>query len=101
MLAEALDDVVVRLPQLRASDVSGMLADLRHQSLVHGFRHLPPVDTPTVASTIESFSEFVREAGDLFEAVDLNPLIVGSDGSATVVDMLVIVRDAVVAPTEG
>jgi acyl-CoA synthetase (NDP forming) len=90
VFAEALDDIVVRLPHLDADDVATALSSLRTQALLRGYRQLPEVDPAAIAAVVLSFCELVNEIGDQFEAIDLNPIIVPPGEPPVAVDALFI-----------
>jgi acetate---CoA ligase (ADP-forming) len=93
-LAEAFDDVAVRLPGLDRDGVREMLEALCHQELLNGFRGAPPVTAEAITPCVLSFARLVRSVGHSLTAIDLNPVIVTPDGEAVVVDALIVATAA-------
>lgn len=91
ILAEALDDVAIRLAPLGVDTAEAMLADLRGVSLLAGVRGRPPVDRRAVARMLVELGDLGIERPDILE-IDLNPVIAHASG-AIAVDAL-IVREA-------
>ncbi|MDQ2964940.1 MAG: acetate--CoA ligase family protein, partial [Chloroflexota bacterium] len=88
ILAEALDDVAIRLAPVRAGDVREMLDSLRAARLLAGFRGAPAVDVDAVAELVVRLAELAFDRPDWLE-VDLNPVIVGPEGPV-IVDALIV-----------
>ncbi len=93
ILAEAMEDVSVRLLPIMEGDAEEMLEGLRGVGLLQGVRGRPPSDRTAVIRALLALSEFGRVYGDWIEEVDVNPLIVGPDGEG------VKAADALVVPT--
>jgi hypothetical protein len=70
-----------------------MVARLRLAELLAGHRGRPALATRGLVDALVAFSHLAHELGDLLEAVDVNPLVVGPDG-AVAVDVLVVPRQA-------
>jgi acetyltransferase len=88
ILAEALDDVAVRLAPVDEEAALDMLDELRGRRVLGGVRGRPGIDRAAVARTIVALGRALLEDDDLLE-VDLNPVISGP--AATVaVDALVV-----------
>jgi len=87
ILAEAVEDVVLRLAPIAIVDAEEMIEDLGSQKLLQAFRGEPPVDTEVLARLLVGLSD-VFCAGDDIVSIDLNPLIV-ADGVPVAVDALV------------
>ncbi len=88
VLAEALDDVAIRLAPVSPETANAMLDELRGSRLLAGARGRPAVDRQAVAALIAALSTLAMERQDLLE-VDLNPVIATVDG-AVAVDALVV-----------
>jgi acyl-CoA synthetase (NDP forming) len=93
ILAEALDDVAIRLAPLDVDTAEAMLADLRGVSLLAGFRGRPPVDRRAIARMLVEIGDLGIERPDILE-VDLNPVIASASG-AIAVDALIVREEAV------
>ncbi len=89
VLAEALDDVAVRLAPVSAAEARSMLSDLRGAAILDGFRGRSGIDRDAVAAMIVTLSDAFGRDPSLLE-VDLNPVISGTDRTAAV-DALVVV----------
>jgi acyl-CoA synthetase (NDP forming) len=91
VLAEALQDVTVRLAPVDADEARLMLGELRGAALLGPFRGRPAVDVAAAADVIVRVSQLVIELPELRE-VDLNPVLVGAEGDGAVaVDGLAVV----------
>jgi acetate---CoA ligase (ADP-forming) len=91
VLTEALDDAQVLLPEVTEAQFRRAFASLRHQRLVGGYRHLPPVHPDVLWPAVKAFSELVRALPPTVTEVDVNPLVVYGDGSRlAAVDALVV-----------
>ncbi|MFM2046324.1 MAG: hypothetical protein RL383_401, partial [Actinomycetota bacterium] len=88
VLAEAVGDVVFRPAPVTREGAMGMLAQLRTQKLLGGFRGEEPVDRGAVADVLVALSRVATERPEIV-SVDLNPLIVRPDGTVVAVDALV------------
>ncbi|MFL5736120.1 MAG: acetate--CoA ligase family protein [Actinomycetota bacterium] len=89
VLVEILADRRLALPPLDVSRSQELLDRLAMRPLLDGVRGDPPADVDSVARAIASLSVLAAELGDLLDAVDVNPLIAGPEGSVAV-DALVI-----------
>ncbi len=96
ILAEVLDDVVIRLAPVDADEALTMLDELRGTRLLTGVRGRPPVDRAAVASLVAGLSALAIARPDLVE-VDLNPVIATPDGAIAVDALVVLDGD----PLEG
>jgi acyl-CoA synthetase (NDP forming) len=96
VLAEVLDDIVIRLAPVAREEALAMLASLRAHPLLDGARGRPPVDRGAVADLIVGLSWLGVQRPEIVE-VDLNPVIASPDG-ALAVDALVVVEAAEHAP---
>jgi acetate---CoA ligase (ADP-forming) subunit beta len=92
VFAEALADVVFRLPPLQREDGLEMLSELRGARLLAGFRGEPPVDLDAVADVIVKVGDLLASHPEIAE-IDLNPVI-ASAGGCVALDARVIVTSA-------
>jgi succinyl-CoA synthetase beta subunit len=92
VLAEAIDDVAVRLAPLRRYDAFDMLDSLAAQSLFAPFRGEPNVDRDALADVLCALSEAAMTIDDLV-AVDLNPIMIVG-GKPIALDALVELDNA-------
>lgn len=88
LLAEALDDVAIRLAPVAVAEALEMLDGLRGARLLNGFRGSPPVDRAAVASIVVELGRLALRRPSIVE-IDLNPVI-ASPGGLAVVDALVV-----------
>lgn len=87
--AEADPDLALRLWPCGRADLHGMLDELRSRSLFSGFRGRPAVDREALADLLAALGAAGAAHPD-WQSVDLNPLIVRSDGRLSAVDHLVV-----------
>ena len=90
ILAEALDDVAIRLAPLDADAAVAMLGDLRGSAILRGTRGRPGIDRSAVAAAIVAVGRLLVDDPAILE-IDCNPLISGAHGTAAV-DGLVVER---------
>jgi len=88
VLAEVLDDVVLRLAPVTAEEAGAMLGELRGARLLDGVRGRPPADRAALAEIIVAVARLGAERPDIV-AIDLNPVISGPEGTLAV-DALVV-----------
>ncbi len=91
VLAEALDDVAVRLVPVGPMAANEMLGELRGSGLLSALRGRPGVDRPAIVDLIGRLGRFVEGRPDIVE-VDINPVIATSDG-VVAVDALIVVEE--------
>jgi hypothetical protein len=75
-----------------------MIDSLTVRRLLDGVRGAPPVDVSALAEAIVRLSYLAVDLGDRIDALDANPIIVGSNG-CTIVDALVEPRGVTKART--
>ena len=90
-LVELVGSRAVALPPVTADRVREMLAGLVVDTLLDGVRGGPPADRDAVVEVVLGVAQLAVELGDRLEALDVNPLIVTSEG-AVAVDALVLPR---------
>ena len=90
-LVELLADRVVACPPVSRHGALRLLERLRIRPLLAGWRGQPAVDVDALADVVVRFSEMAAELGDVFDAVEANPVIASPDG-VVAVDALVIAR---------
>ncbi|MEX2256069.1 MAG: acetate--CoA ligase family protein [Acidimicrobiia bacterium] len=88
VLAEALADVAFRLAPIEPADAEEMLDDLAAQALLGPVRGEAPVDRAAVAAVLLALSRLAGERDDVV-SVDVNPLLVDTEGTPIAVDALV------------
>ncbi len=80
---EVLRDVTFRLAPVRPLAARHMIESVRSYPLLQGVRGEPPSDVPALAEAIERVSQLALELPEVVE-LDLNPLIVRSEGRGVV-----------------
>ena len=98
--AEAIADVVFRPAPLTEADAASMIAQLRSRALLDAFRGEAPVDRDQLVRTLVGLGRLAAERGDI-ASVDVNPLLVTSDGRSVAVDALVELRQPDVPARPG
>lgn len=93
-MVELLADRAVACPPLSHAGALRLLARLRIWPLFGGWRGQPAVAVDALADVVVRFSEMAAELGEIFDAVEANPLIASADG-VVAVDGLVIVRGGI------
>jgi acetyltransferase len=105
VLAEAIADVVFRPAPVDRSDAEAMIDQLRAQRLLGEFRGEAAVDRGALVDTLVGLGRLAHDRSDI-ASIDVNPLIVGTDGRPLAVDALVELvdesdRSARFAPQRG
>ena len=88
ILAEAVADVVFRPAPVSTRTALDMIDSLATQKLLGEFRGEPAVERDTLARVLVGLGRLATERDDV-ASVDINPLIVGTDGVVVAVDALV------------
>jgi acyl-CoA synthetase (NDP forming) len=88
VLAEVLDDVVIRLAPVTSEEASAMLDDLRGARLLDGVLGRPAADRAAIAAIILAVAQLGVDRPDI-AAIDLNPVISGP-AETIAVDALVV-----------
>lgn len=86
--AELMKDVSVALAPVTKAEALDMLAKLKGQVALEGFRGLPKVDRDKLADIIVRLSEFAADQREVIAELDVNPLIC-SDKGIVAVDALI------------
>ncbi len=92
--AEILRDTVWELPPISPEAARRILEKLRIWPALSGARGRKPADVGALSQLIASFSDAIVRGGTWIVGMDLNPVIVGTDGSgACVVDVAMFVDE--------
>jgi acetyltransferase len=91
VFAEVLHDVVLAVPPVSADDALRLIGQLRGAPLLHGIRGGIPVSLKAFTELVAVFSRAVVGSDDRIEEIDLNPVLVRSEG-VSVVDALITVN---------
>jgi acetate---CoA ligase (ADP-forming) len=100
VLVELLHDRRLALPPLDEPRARALIDGLRSRALLDGLRGMPPADVDALAAAVSRLSVLATDLGDAIEALDVNPVIVSTDGCVAV-DALVIPRRRPSGPGEG
>jgi acetate---CoA ligase (ADP-forming) len=89
VLVELLADRAVACPPLSHRQARELLDNLRIRPLLDGWRGSPAVDVDGLVDIIVGFATLAIELGDVFAAVEANPVIVSVSG-VIAVDALIV-----------
>lgn len=92
VFTEALDDVAFRVAPVDEQEAEGMLDELRSCKLLGPFRGEAAAARDRLVNVLTGLSRLAMELPDVTEA-DINPLLVGPDGSVTAVDALIVLGE--------
>jgi hypothetical protein len=92
VLAEAIDDVVVLLPEFTDDDLDRALRRLRLGKVLEGLRHLPVTSARTLGPALRAVAAAATDPRLEIVSIDVNPLIVTPTGELVAVDALVELR---------
>jgi acyl-CoA synthetase (NDP forming) len=89
---EAIGDVKLLPVDASEAEIIDAIRKLRSAKLLSGFRGAPPVDIKAVSKAVMALGRLMRTVPGIVE-VDVNPLIVHSDGQgAFALDALVVTK---------
>jgi acetate---CoA ligase (ADP-forming) subunit beta len=88
---EIYRDSTMRMAPIGEETARGMLKELKARPLLEGFRGAPSVDIELLIQAVARFSEFATALEDIFESIDINPLICSSD-SCTAADARILLQ---------
>jgi succinyl-CoA synthetase beta subunit len=88
---EALADVVYALPPFDVAEAHRLVDRLKLSALLRSPRHKRPLATDEFCRVASQFSAVIAATGDLLSEMDLNPVIVHTEG-CVIVDALVVGR---------
>ncbi len=91
VLVEVLHDRRLAFPPLDASRARALIDRLRVRPMLDGVRGTPPADIEALARAVARLSLLAADLGDQLDALDVNPVIVTSQGCVAV-DALVVPR---------
>jgi acyl-CoA synthetase (NDP forming) len=91
IMVELLSDTAVRLAPVGDQTARAMLASLKGQALLTGFRGKPGVDVDGLVDTICRLSELAHDLSDVIDQIDINPVIAGA-GGVMAADALIVCR---------
>jgi acetate---CoA ligase (ADP-forming) len=88
ILVELFKDVAIGIPPLSKEQAQSMISRLRGSAILDGVRGKPPADVDALCAAIAGLSRLAIDLSDRLEGLDINPLIVQTQG-AVAVDALV------------
>lgn len=88
IFTEALNDVVFRLAPLQDIDIENMMEELLSKVLLNDFRGEKRADREQIKAVLSGLSDIAIKFPEIYE-IDINPLIVTSNGSIKAVDALI------------
>jgi len=91
VLIELLRDNAVTMAPVDKAKALELVARLQVSRLLDGFRGRPPVDRGALADVIVLFSQLAYDLKEMIDEIDINPVIVTSEG-CHVVDVLLVTR---------
>lgn len=86
---EIMNDAALRPAGLRVGEPEEMLAELRVQKLLRGFRGASPLDIEGLIGAVRRLDTIARNMGEQIRSIDINPLFVRKQGIVAV-DALVV-----------
>jgi acetyltransferase len=88
IFVEALGDVSFRIAPVTRRDAEEMIREIKGHRVLQGMRGKPAADVDAIVEAILRVSQLVTDYADDIEELDINPLVVFSEG-AKAVDALV------------
>ncbi|HPQ45157.1 MAG TPA: acetate--CoA ligase family protein [Syntrophales bacterium] len=89
VFTEALSDVTFRIAPLTESDAAEMLDEIKAKSLLGDFRGEKAANRDELIRALMGLSRLGMEIPEIAE-IDINPLLITSDGSVVAVDALIV-----------
>ena len=90
---EVLRDTVFAPAPVTNAEARDMVLRLKAAAVLRGARGRPPADIDAVAQALAALSRFIADNAERYAEIDINPLIVRSEGQGAVaVDALLVVR---------
>ena len=84
VLVEVLHDRRLALAPLDTDEARRLIDGLQIRPILDGVRGAPPADLDGLADAVSRLSVLAADIGDLLAALDVNPMIVSSDGCIAV-----------------
>jgi acetyltransferase len=91
IMVELIADTAVRLAPIVEPTARAMLASLKGNALLTGFRGKPGVDVDQLVDTICRLSELAHDLRDVIDQIDVNPVIASTSG-VVAADALIVCR---------
>jgi acyl-CoA synthetase (NDP forming) len=93
VLVEVLGDRALAMPPLDVAGAHRIIDRLAVRPILDGVRGAEPADVDALANAIARLSLLATDLGDLFVALDVNPVIVGAKGCVAVDALVELQRD--------
>jgi acyl-CoA synthetase (NDP forming) len=84
IFVEALRDVSFRIAPVTRGDAEEMIDEIRGHRVLEGMRGKPPADREALIDVILRVSQLVTDHRDDIAELDINPLVVFSEGAKAV-----------------
>ena len=97
---EIYQDTTIRMAPITSRNIDSMLKDLKAYQLLEGYRGANRVDLKKIEELLLCFSDLVLELDDVFESIDLNPVMCSQDG-CIVADARIILRNGFKTPSKA
>ncbi|MFB5281757.1 acetate--CoA ligase family protein [Peribacillus sp. Hz7] len=94
IFVEVFQDISFRVAPLTREDAIEMIEEIQGKAIMKGARGKPPVDIDSIVEVLLNLSSLVSDYGNEIEELDINPLIVYSDGVKAADALLVISNKA-------
>ncbi|MDE2188017.1 MAG: acetate--CoA ligase family protein, partial [Betaproteobacteria bacterium] len=94
VLIEVLKDVSFRIAPFSHAQALEMLQELRMHALFEAFRGRPALDRDAVAALLSKLSVWAAAMQPWLQELDLNPLLLGSEGASAVDCVMVLQQPA-------
>ena len=91
LFAEIYDDVAFRVAPIDKIDASNIIHEIKGYKILEGARGKPPADLNSLINVLISVSDLMMEH-DAISQLDLNPVIVYSDGVCAVDVRIILAR---------
>jgi acetyl-CoA synthetase (ADP-forming) len=91
IFTEILKDTSFRVAPITEDEALQMMDDIRAKDILGPVRRMAPADRPRLAKALVGLGQIGVEYEDVAE-IDVNPLIIASDGSPVAVDALVVLK---------
>ncbi|MEA2060844.1 MAG: acetate--CoA ligase family protein [Thermodesulfobacteriota bacterium] len=91
VFTEALNDAAFRIAPLEEVDMNDMVDELSSKALLREFRGEKKADMVQIKAVLSGLSHLAAEFPMISE-VDINPLIIDSEGSVKAVDALIVIE---------
>lgn len=92
IMTEIFKDTVFRMAPIDAIEAADMAEQLKSRKILDAFRGQAPADRETLYRCLVAVGQIGLEH-DAVQEIDINPLVVSTDGSVTAVDALIVLKN--------